>query len=143
MDNKITDIEDRILIVKATFSVRCMTFFLTFHTKSHNMKASVILSHSWSSLLPLTWLYGKNEHLRVSVWPSGVFSGEKTPLILPMRITWPWQPVGSFSRGLITVRQKIKCEHKVVRLVVVYILVSTCQWVHKALVMKILDILLM
>ncbi len=33
--------------------------FWTFHTKSHNMKALVILSHSWSPFLPLTCLYGK------------------------------------------------------------------------------------
>ncbi len=28
--------------------------FWTFHNKSHNMKALVILSHSWSQFLPLT-----------------------------------------------------------------------------------------
>ncbi len=33
--------------------------FWTFHTKSHNMKALVILSNSWSPFLPLTCLYGK------------------------------------------------------------------------------------
>ncbi len=33
--------------------------FWTFHTKSHNMKALVILSHWWSPFLPLTCLYGK------------------------------------------------------------------------------------
>ncbi len=33
--------------------------FWTFHTKSHNMKALVILSHSWSPILPLTCLYWK------------------------------------------------------------------------------------
>ncbi len=32
--------------------------FWTFHNKSHNMKALVILSHSWSPFLPLTCLYG-------------------------------------------------------------------------------------
>ncbi len=37
--------------------------FWTFHTKSHNMKALVILNHSWSPFLPLTCLYGKNELL--------------------------------------------------------------------------------
>ncbi len=80
--------------------------FWTFHTKSHNMKAVVILSHLWSPFRPLTCLYGKNELLWVSVQPSGVFSWQKTPLRLPMQITWPWPPVGSFSHGLITVRQK-------------------------------------
>ncbi len=45
--------------------------FLTVHTKSHNMKAFVILSHSWSPFLSLTYLYEKNELL----WVSGVFSG--------------------------------------------------------------------
>ncbi len=32
--------------------------FWTFHTKSHNMKALVILSHSWSPFLALTCSYG-------------------------------------------------------------------------------------
>ncbi len=36
---------------------------------------------------------------------------------------------------------KRKCEHNVVRLVFVYILLSTCQWVHKALAIKGPDIL--
>ncbi len=34
--------------------------FWTFHTTSHNMKALVILIHSWSPFLPIV-LYGKNE----------------------------------------------------------------------------------
>ncbi len=34
-------------------------FIWTFHNKSHNMKALVILSHSWSPFLPLTCLNGK------------------------------------------------------------------------------------
>ncbi len=33
--------------------------FLTFHIKSHNIKALVILSHSQSPFLQLTCLYGK------------------------------------------------------------------------------------
>ncbi len=80
--------------------------FWIFHTKSHNMKALVILSNSWSPFLPLTCLYRKNELLWVSVRPPRVFSWEKTPLRLPLQITWPWPPVGSFSHGLITLRQK-------------------------------------
>ncbi len=31
---------------------------------------------------------------------------EKTSLILPIQISWPWPPVSSLSHGLITVRQK-------------------------------------
>ncbi len=46
--------------------------FWTFHNKSHNMKALVILSHLWSPFLPRTCLYGTNELLWVSVQPSGV-----------------------------------------------------------------------
>ncbi len=83
--------------------------FWTFHTKSHNMEALVILSHSWSPFLPLTCSYGKNKLLWVSVWPSGVFSWEKTPPRLLMQITWPWPPVGRFCHGLITVSQKKMC----------------------------------
>ncbi len=80
--------------------------FWTFQNKSHNMKALVILSHSWSPFLPLTCLYGKHEFLWVSVQPSVVFSWEETPPRLPMQITWPWHPVICFSHGLITVREK-------------------------------------
>ncbi len=67
--------------------------FWTFHTKSDNMKALVILSHSWSPFHPRTCLYGINELLLVSVWPSGVFVWEKTPLRLSMQIReqiWSW-----------------------------------------------------
>ncbi len=113
--------------------------FWTLHNKSHNMKALVILSHSWSPFLPLTCLYGKKELLWVLVWPSGVFSWEKTPSRLIMQITWPWTPVGRFGHGLITVGQK-KCEHKVVRIVFVYFLLSTCHWVHMALAINRPDI---
>ncbi len=48
--------------------------FWTFHTKSHDMKALVILNHSWSPFLLLTCLYEKKELLWVSVQPSCVFS---------------------------------------------------------------------
>ncbi len=88
--------------------------FYSFHTKSDNMKALVILSHSWSPFLLLTCLYGKNELLRVSARPSGVFSWDKR-----------------------------KCEHNLFQLVFVYILLSTSQWVHMALAIKRPDNLLM
>ncbi len=63
-----------LLKLPSLFAAWC---FWTFHIKSHNMKALVILSHSWSPFLPLTCLYGKNELFGVSVWTSGVFSWEK------------------------------------------------------------------
>ncbi len=92
--------------------------FWTFHIKSHNLKALVILSHyHFSHLL----VYMKKIP---SVQPSGVFSWEKTPLRLPMQIIWPWPPVGSFSHGVIIV---LKTNENVNRLVFVYILLSTCQ----------------
>ncbi len=75
--------------------------FWTFHTKSHNMKALVIHDHHFSHLLVYM---EKNELLWVSVQPSGILSWEKSLLGLPMQITWAC--VGSFSHGLITVRQK-------------------------------------
>ncbi len=37
--------------------------FWTLHTKPHNMKALVILSHSWSPFLPFNCLYGKKWNL--------------------------------------------------------------------------------
>ncbi len=72
--------------------------FWTFHIKSHNMKALVILSHSWSPFLPLTGLYGKNELLWVSALCGLLeyFLEKKTPPRLPMQLTWPWPPVGRF-----------------------------------------------
>ncbi len=80
--------------------------FWTFPTKSHNMKALVILSHSWSPFLSLTYLYGKKStfvYLLAAFWCNFL---RKTPPRLPMQITWPWPPGGRFCHGLITVRQK-------------------------------------
>ncbi len=51
--------------------------FWTCHTKSHNMKALLILSHSWLPFLQLTCLYEKNELLWVSVLHSWKFSWKK------------------------------------------------------------------
>ncbi len=82
--------------------------FWTFHSKSHNMKALVILSHSWSPFLPLTYLYGKKwtfVGLYAAFW--SIFL-RKNSLRLLMQITWPWPPVDSFSHGLIIVRQREK-----------------------------------
>ncbi len=47
--------------------------FWTFHAKSHNMKALIILSHSWSPFLPLTCSYSKN------VW--SIFLRKNSPQI--------------------------------------------------------------
>ncbi len=66
--------------------------FWTLHNKSHNMKALVILSHSWSPFLLHTYLYGKNELLWVS------FLRKKSPQIIhanhmtmtTSRKLWPW-----------------------------------------------------
>ncbi len=44
---------------KVFFSVYCM-LFLKFSNNPHNMKALIILSHSWSPFLLLTYLYGEN-----------------------------------------------------------------------------------
>ncbi len=118
--------------------------FWTFQNKSHNMKALVILSQSL--FLPLTCLYGKNELLWVSMWPSGVFSWERTSPRSFMQITWPWAPVGRFSHGLITLRLKKMWAFKLLDLcesLIVYILLSTCQWVHITLAINRPNIILM
>ncbi len=104
--------------------------FWTVHSKSHNMKDMVILSHSWSLFRPITCLYGHNELLWVSVRPCGVFSWEKSTIRLSIQFRRPWLPVSIFSHGLITVR---KCKHNVVRLVFLDISLSTCHRVHMAL----------
>ncbi len=105
--------------------------FWTFHNISHNMKALVILSHPWSSFLPLTCLHEQNELLWVSVWPSGVFLWGKSLPISPMQITWPWPPVMN-----ITLLELCKS-------LIVYILLSTWQWVYMALAVNRSDILMM
>ncbi len=64
--------------VKATFSVRCKTFW-TFHNKLHNMKALLILSHQDHHFSHLLVFMNKNELLWVPVSSSGVFLREKTP----------------------------------------------------------------
>ncbi len=80
--------------------------FWTFHNKSHNMKALVILSHSWSPFLLLTCLYEKNYFCGSPCDLLEYFLWEKTPHRLPMQIIWPWPSVGRFIHALITVRQK-------------------------------------
>ncbi len=52
-------------------------FFWTFHNKSHNMEALVILKYWWSLFLPFTCLYGKELTLWVSLRLFGVFNLEK------------------------------------------------------------------
>ncbi len=79
--------------------------FWTFHTKSHNIKALVTLSNSWSAFLPLVHMEKMNFCGSLCSLLE-YFLEKKTPLRLPTQITWPWPPVGSFSHGLITVRQR-------------------------------------
>ncbi len=62
-------------VFKASFSVCCM-IFQKFWNKSHNMKAFIIISHSWSPFFLLTYLFGENELLWGPVCPFGVFSWE-------------------------------------------------------------------
>ncbi len=50
---------ERLLLTLKLPSLFASWRFWTFHIKSHNMKALVILSHSWSPFIPLTCLYGK------------------------------------------------------------------------------------
>ncbi len=94
--------------------------FWIFHTKTHNMKAMVILSHSWSPFLPLTCLCGKNELLWVYVQPSGVFSWENSS-----QITHANHMI-MITSGQIWSRPDYR-KTNIVGLVFVYILLSTCQ----------------
>ncbi len=114
-----------------------------FHTKSHNMKALVILSHSWSPFLPPTCLRGIIERLWVSVWPSGfIFVRKKLPSDYPCKSHDHAHQWAVLVMAWL-LYDKRKCEHNIVRLVCVYILRSACQWVHMALAIKRPDILLM
>ncbi len=86
-----------------SFCVHCMAWpFWTFYNKSHNIKELGILSHLWS---PLTCLYDENYFLGLCASFWSILVGKNSPR-LPMQITWPWPPVGSFNHGMITVRQK-------------------------------------
>ncbi len=115
--------------------------FWTFHNKSHNIKELVILCHSCHHFFYLPVCVDKKYFCR-SLCPSGIFSWERTPSRLPMQITWPCLPVGRFSHGLITIRQK-KMLLNLYESLIIDILLSTCQWVHMALAINRLDILLM
>ncbi len=60
--------------------------FWTCHKKSHNMKAVVILNHSWSPFLPLTSYYGKQRTfvgLCADFW--SIFLRKKLPLDHPCK----------------------------------------------------------
>ncbi len=81
----------------------------TFHTESHNMKSLVILilNHSWPPFLPLTCLYGKKELCRSLCGILKYFLEKKLLSDYPGKShDHDHPPVGSFSHGLITVRQK-------------------------------------
>ncbi len=115
--------------------------FWTFHTKRHSMKALVILSHSWSSFLPLTSLYRKKwtfVGLCVVFWsiflrknsPQITHANHMTMSTIGQIYSWP-----DYC--------KTKENVNIVRHVFVYILLSTCQWVHMALAINRPDILLM
>ncbi len=47
---------------KASFSVCCIIFFLKFSNKLHNIKALIILSHSWSPFFLLIYMEKMNSH---------------------------------------------------------------------------------
>ncbi len=127
--------------LRETFCLKLLSLFAawlfwTFHIKFDNIKVLIILRHSWSSFLPLTNLYG----IRY------ISSYHSSPRF-PMQIEWPWPPVGRFSHGLII---KLKTKENVnIKLfdlcesLIVYILHTTCQWVHMALAINRPDILLM
>ncbi len=62
---------------------------LNFSNESHNMKAMIILSHSWSPFLLLTYLYGENKLLWGTVCPFGIFSQDKnSPSFKRTHLQW-------------------------------------------------------
>ncbi len=97
--------------------IKSIIYILCFLCLLHDFSEHFILNHivwkHWSFLVFYDHKFShlfvymeKNEPLWVSVQPSGVSSWEKSPLRLPMQITWPCPRVSCFSLGLITVRQK-------------------------------------
>ncbi len=149
MAYKYRSLDDLFIIVPSLKlpSLFAAWLFSTFHNKSHSMKALVILSHSSSPFLPLTCLYGKIFNFYGSL--RGIleyFRKKKLPRF-PMQITWPWPPVDRLSHGLIAVHKtKENVNIKLLDLCesfIVYVLLSTCQWVDMVLAINIPDILLM
>ncbi len=68
--------------------------FWTFHTKSHNMKALVILSHSWSPFLPVICLYEKKELVCLCAALWSILLRKISPWIThanQMNMTTSWQ----------------------------------------------------
>ncbi len=116
--------------------------FWTFHNKSHNMKALVILNHSWSPFLPLTCLYGKNELL----WSFGVFLRGK---LLPDHPCKSHDHNHQWADLMMAWLPQDKKENVNIKLLdlydslIGYILFSTCHWVHMALAVNKPNILLM
>ncbi len=116
--------------------------FWTSYTKSHNMKTLVILSHSWSPFLPLT-CFMENINFRGSLWRFLEYLLEKKLLPdYPCKSHDHDHQWADFVMAWL-LKDKRKCEHNVVRLVFVYILLSTCLWVHIALAINRPDILVM
>ncbi len=64
--------------------------FWTFQNKSHNIKALVILSQSWSPFFPLTYLYGEKELLWGPLCSFGVCSPhlQKNSFVIQYNVTW-------------------------------------------------------
>ncbi len=106
--------------------------FWTFHTKSHNMKGLVILSHSWSPFRPLTCLYEKKTFVCLCAAFRSIFLRKNSSQIIHanhITMTTCWQ-ILSWSDYRKT---KENVNITFVRHVFVHILLSTCQWVYMAL----------
>ncbi len=109
---------------KAFFSVRC-TIFLNFHTKSHNMKALIILSYSWSPFLKHTCLYGKVNFYGSLCSLLKYFLENKLPSCYLCKSHDHDQQWADFVMAWLPYNKR-KCEHNIVKLVFVYILLRTC-----------------
>ncbi len=106
-------------------------FFWTFHNKSHNMKALVILSHSWITI-SATFV-----DLCVTFWSiflknnSSQITHANHITMTTSRQIWAWRDY-SKTKANVNIRLLELCD--------VYILLSKCQWVHMALAISRHDI---
>ncbi len=114
------------------YSLFAAWVFWTFHNKSHNMKALITLSHSWSPFLPLT---KKLNCLGLSAPFLSIFLSKNSPQVIHgnhMTMTISGQikswPDYLMTKGNVNIKLLDLCES-----LIVYILLSTCQWVHMTL----------
>ncbi len=130
-----------IMMIKASFSVRCMTFLNFFIINHIIQKALVILNHSRSRFLLLTCLYGKKTFVGLCVTFWSIFMRKNSPsdyLTMTTRGQIYSCPDYCKTKWNVNIKLLDLCES-----LIVYILLGTFQWFHLTKAINRPDILLM